>query len=175
MTRFHDQFVELYDAHFPRVLRFLDRLSGDPALASDIAQDTFVRLYRRGAPPDRAGAWLITVALNLLRNSKSTDARRTRLLSEARAEGALSDPTRGPDEAVESADVRRRVRVTLTHLSERDRQLLLLRSEGYRYDELAEVLGLNRASIGVLLARAKRAFREAYEQFGSGVGVSDAS
>jgi RNA polymerase sigma factor (sigma-70 family) len=173
VTRFHDQFVELYDAHFPRVLRFLDRLSGDPTLASDIAQDAFVRLYRRGAPPDRPAAWLITVALNLLRNRRSTDARRSRLLTEARAEAALADPSRRPDEVVESADLRKRVRTTLARLPERDRQLLLLRSEGYRYEELAEALGLNRASVGVLLARAKRAFRAAYEELGG--GASDAS
>ena len=163
MTPFHDRFVELYDMHFARVRRFLDRLSGDPALAADIAQDAFVRLYRRGSSPDEPAAWLITVALNLLRNSKSTAARRHRLLSTARAEATLADSARGPDELAESADLRRRVRAALERVPERDRQLLLLRSEGYRYHELAAALSLNLASVGVLLARAKRTFRAAYE------------
>ena len=166
MTSFHDRFVELYDIHFPRVRRFLDRLSGDPVQAADIAQDTFVRLYRRGSAPDDPAAWLITVALNLLRNSRSTSARRKRLLSAVRGEATVADPFAPPDEAVESADQRARVRAALERLPEREQQLLLLRSEGYRYQELATALGLNPASVGVLLARAKRAFRAAYEERG---------
>jgi RNA polymerase sigma-70 factor, ECF subfamily len=164
VTPFHDRFVELYDRHFPRVWRFLDRLSGDPALASDIAQDTFVRLYRRGAEPDEPIAWLITVALNLLRNRKSTERRRQRLMSVVRSEATLADPARGADEAVEATDTQGRVRAALARVSERERQLLLLRAEGYRYHELAAALALNPASVGALLARAKRAFRTAYEE-----------
>ena len=41
--------------------------------------------------------------------------------------------------------------------------MLLLRAEGYGYRELAAALDLNESSMGTLLARAKRAFREAYE------------
>jgi RNA polymerase sigma-70 factor (ECF subfamily) len=163
---FHDRFVELYDGHFPRVFRFLDRLSGDPALAADLAQEAFVRLYKRDSAPDDPAAWLISVALNLLRNAKSTEARRFRLLSATRSEAALSDPSPDPNEAVESAEAGLRVRAALAQLPDRDRQLLLLRAEGYRYRELAAALGLNPASVGVLLARAKRAFRAAYEERG---------
>jgi len=152
--------------HFPRVRRFLDRLTGDAALAADLAQDTFVRLYRRGAPPDEPAAWLITVALNLLRNTRSTAARRRKLLSTVRGEATVGDASRPPDEIVDAADTQQRVRGALARLAERDRQLLLLRSEGYRYQELAAALQLNPASVGVLLARAKRAFRAAYEERG---------
>jgi len=163
---FHDRFVELYNANFPRLFRALDRLSGDAALAADLAQETFVRLYRRGETPDDPGAWLITVALNLLRNAKSTEARRFRLLSRTRGEATLSDPAPQPGETLERTDVSARVRAALARLPERDQQLLLLRAEGYRYQELAAALGLNAASVGVLLARAKRAFRTVYEERG---------
>jgi RNA polymerase sigma-70 factor (ECF subfamily) len=154
----------LYETHFPRLFRYLDRLSGDAALAADLTQETFVRLYGRAAPPDDPAAWLITVAMNLLRNAKSTAARRIRLLGAARGEATLADPPPEPGAAVDSADLSRRVRAALAQLPERDRHLLLLRAEGYRYRELAAVLELNAASVGVLLARAKRAFRAAYEE-----------
>ena len=160
----HGWFVELYDAHFPRLFRYLDRLSGDPALAADLAQDAFVRLYRRGSPPDDPAAWLITVATNLLRNAGSTRARRKRLLSVTRAEGAVADPPAAPGEALEADEARRRVRAVLDKLPERERRLLLLKAEGYRYHEMAAALDLNPASVGVLLARAKQAFRAAYEE-----------
>jgi RNA polymerase sigma-70 factor (ECF subfamily) len=156
--------VELFHTHFHRLVRYLDRLSGDPELASDLAQEAFVKLLRRGALPDHPEAWLITVAMNLFRNARSTRARRRRLLTTARVEATLGDPMPGPGQLVEATDERERVRAAIDRLGERERQLLLLRAEGYGYRDLAAALGLHEASVGTLLARAKRAFREAYER-----------
>jgi RNA polymerase sigma factor (sigma-70 family) len=155
--------VELFHAHFHRLARYLDRLSGDPALAADLAQEAFVRLHERGSLPDHPEAWLITVAMNLFRNEKATSARRRHLLTAARAETTLGDPPPSPSQAAEASDSRDRVRAAIDRLSERDRQVLLLRAEGYGYRDLAAALELKEASIGTFLARAKRAFREAYE------------
>lgn len=162
-TSFHDQFVELFDAHFHHLYRYLDRLSGEPELAADLAQEAFVKLYRRGSMPDAPKAWLISVAMNLFRNVKSSRTRRHRLLTVARGESAHSDPAQPPDQAAEAADTRRRVRVALDRMPEREERMLLLRAEGYSYRDIAAVLELNEASVGVLLARARRAFRETYE------------
>lgn len=161
-TPFHDQFIALFDAHFHRLYRYLNRLSGEPELAADIAQEAFVRLYRRGSLPDSAEAWLVSVAMNLFRNAKSSRGRRLRLLTPARSEGVLSDPPPSPDEAAAAEDSRRRVRSALDKLPDRDRGMLLLRAEGYSYRDIAVALKLNEASVGVLLARARRAFREVY-------------
>ncbi|MDX2121357.1 MAG: sigma factor, partial [Gemmatimonadota bacterium] len=60
-----DPFDRLFEAQFPRLQRYLDRLSGDGELARDLAQESFLRLYRRSGLPDRPEAWLITVATNL--------------------------------------------------------------------------------------------------------------
>jgi RNA polymerase sigma-70 factor (ECF subfamily) len=160
---FGDQVEALFHGHFHRMVRYLDRLSGDPELASDLAQEAFVRLYRRGSLPDHPEAWLITVAMNLFRNARSTSARRRRLLTAARAEATLGDPAPGPARVLEESDQRERVQAAIERLDERERQLLLLRAEGYGYRELAAALGLRETSVGTLLARAKRAFREAYE------------
>jgi RNA polymerase sigma-70 factor (ECF subfamily) len=155
--------VELFHAHFHRLVRYLDRLSGDPELAADLAQEAFIKLHQRGSMPDRPEAWLITVAMNLFRNVKSTSARRRRLLTPARAEAALGDPMPTPVQCAEAADERDRVRAAIDRLGERERQILLLRAEGYGYRDVAQALDLNEASIGTFLARAKRAFRAAYE------------
>jgi RNA polymerase sigma-70 factor (ECF subfamily) len=163
LPTFEDHFVALFGAEFPRVFRYLDRLSGEPDLAADLAQDAFVRLYQRGAMPERPGVWLITVALNLFRNVKSTGARRRRLLTLARAESVLADPPPTPAQANDATEFSDRVRSAMSRLAPREQQMLLLRAEGYGYRDIASVLSLNEASIGTLLARAKRAFREAYE------------
>ena len=162
-TPFHESFVALFDAHFQRLYRYLDRVSGDPELAADLAQEAFIKLYRRGSLPDLPEAWLITVAMNLFRNARSSRTRRRRLLTVSRGEGAHSDPPPSPEEATVAADARRQVRLAVDRLPDRERDILLLRAEGYSYREIATALDLNAASVGTLLARAVRAFRESYE------------
>lgn len=159
---FHEQFVQLFDAHFRRLYRYLNRLSGEPDLAADIAQETFVRLYQRGEAPETPEAWLITVGTNLFRNERTTSARRLRLLTPERGEDLLADMGAPPDHAALAGDTRRRVRAALEQVPERERRMLLLRAEGYSYKEIALALEIAESSIGTLLARAKSAFRDHY-------------
>jgi RNA polymerase sigma factor (sigma-70 family) len=161
---FHDSFVGLFETHFERLYRYLDRVSGEPELAADIAQETFVRLYRRGALPDAPAAWLISVAMNLFRNAQSSRSRRRRLLTVARGERIHGDPPPSPEEAMLADDTRQRVRRAIDRLPERERNLLLLHAEGYGYRDIAAALELNEHSVGTLLARARRAFRQCYEE-----------
>jgi len=159
---FHERFAELFEAHFGRIYRYLNRLSGDRELAADVAQEAFVRLYQRGSVPDTPVAWLISVAMNLFRNEASARSRRLKLLTPARGESVLGDPPPSPERSLEAKDSRKRVRLVLDRMPERDRDMLLLRAEGYSYRDIALALGLNEASVGVFLARARRAFREIY-------------
>lgn len=160
---FRDLFEAVYHAHHASLFRYLDRLSGDPDLAADIAQEAFIRLCRRGSLPDQPDRWLITVALNLFRNEWTT-SKRHRDLKERRApELSISSPP-SPLEATDASQRRARVRKALDQLSQRDRELLLLRAEGYSYRDLAATLDLNNGSVGTFLARAKRAFQVAYEE-----------
>lgn len=158
---FHDDVARTFAVEFPRLFRFLGRLSGDHDLAADLVQEAFVRLFARGSMPDEPGAWLISVALNLYRNVQTTASRRRRLMTVFRAEAVMADPPPLPGAGLDDESRRAQIRRTLARLSERDRQLLLLRAEAYRYGEIAVALDLNEASVGTLLARAKRAFLEA--------------
>lgn len=159
---FRDRFVGLFDAHFARIFRYLDRVSGDPDLAADLAQETFLRLYRRGSVPDAPEAWLISVAMNLFRNESGTRARRRRLLRAGRDRSWEGDPPPSPDRELDAARTRRRVRAALDRLPERERSLLLLRAEGYGYRDLGRALGIAEGSVGTLLARARERFRKQY-------------
>lgn len=159
---FQQQVVGLFTAHFQRLYRYLNRLSGEPDLAADLAQEAFIRLSGRGSLPEAPEAWLVTVALNLFRNEMTTRSRRRRLLKLRAREGGAEAPAPGPDQAGVAGGNRGRVRAALDRLPERDRQLLLLQAEGYSYRDLALALGLNEASVGALLARARRAFRQSY-------------
>ena len=153
----------MFDARFPALFRWLDRYSGDASLASDTAQETFVRLYDRGSMPVDVGAWLVSVALNLVRDEHRRIARRRRLLLRRSVSDTMADAAPSPEDDVLAVERRVLVRRTLDRLSERERAMLLLREEGYSYRELALALDVTESGVGTMLARAREAFREAYE------------
>jgi RNA polymerase sigma-70 factor, ECF subfamily len=157
-TDFVAAFDRLFAEHHARLHAYLLRMSGDADLAADLAQEAFVRLYQRGSVPDSCAAWLVSVANNLLRNSARQSARRRQLL--ATADRSSTDTGRG-DHAAQQEE-RRRVLAVLAALRPRERELLALLAAGYRYREMAEALDIPEASVGTLLARAKRAFRFRY-------------
>ena len=165
---FHEAFVEVFNAQFERLFRVFDRLSGDPELAADLVQEAFIRLYRRGALPDTPASWLLTVATNLFRNARTRRSRRLALLTRERAAGVHSDPLPTPDAVVESEESRRRVHAVMDRLSDRDRRLLLLSVEGFSYRDIAAAAGVRESSVGVFIARARQAFRKAYEDAADG-------
>jgi RNA polymerase sigma factor (sigma-70 family) len=160
---FDAEFRAVFDARFPALFRWLDRYSGDASLASDTAQETFVRLYERGSMPVDVGAWLVSVALNLVRDEHRRTARRRRLLLRRSVSDTMADAAPSPEDDVLAVERRVLVRRTLDRLSERERAMLLLREEGYSYRELALALDVTESGVGTMLARAREAFREAYE------------
>ena len=72
-----------------------------------------------------------------------------------------------PDEDIERAERIQGVRRALEKLPDRDRQLLLMREEGFKYEEIAGVIGVAPALVGTLIARALRRFVEAYKANGA--------
>lgn len=159
-SSFADAVAALYRERFHSLFRYLDRLTGDPDLAEDLAQDTFVRLHHRGAMPDDPPAWLATVATNLFRDHRRQAIRRAELVSERSAETQPDEPP-SLETQLSVAETRWQVRAALDALPERDRTLLLLRHEGYSYRELARAVGVAEGSVGTLLIRATRTFRGA--------------
>ena len=148
---------ELFRLYHGPLVRMLHRRTGDRDQAEELAQETFARAVE--APPQNPRPWLFAVALNLVREDARTHARRTRRLTLLKSEPQSSP---GPDEELESNERRDAVRAALALLTERDREALLLKAEGFSYDEIAATLGLARGAIGTTLARARRRLVEAY-------------
>lgn len=147
-------FVEYHDS----LVRMLWRRTGDRDRAEEIAQETFARAV--AAPPRNPRPWLFAVALNLIREDARKALRQGRRLQLLKNE--LEPSAAPPDEALERGERAARVRAALAQLNERDREALLLKAEGFNYDEIAETLGLAKGAIGTTLARARRRLVEAY-------------
>lgn len=153
-------FDSLFEKLYPSLFRYLHRLTGDADVADDIAQEAFVRLLRQSLPEAEVRPWLFTVAMNLVRDHARKVERRQRLLTTA---PVLVSTSELPDQAVERSEAVGSVRIVLEQLSPRDQQLLLMREEGFKYEEIAHVIGVAPASVGTLIARALKRFAELYE------------
>jgi RNA polymerase sigma-70 factor (ECF subfamily) len=161
---FEQAFRACYAARYAPLFTYLDRLTGDPDLAADVAQEAFVRLHRRGEMPDQPAGWLVAVANNLVRDERRRVTRQLRLLTEEPSRAPVGAPASDPSDDVERAERISAVRAALERLNVRDRQALLLRHGGYSYREIAAALGLAETSVGTTLVRASHAFRAAFEE-----------
>ena len=148
----------LYHAYHESLVRMVYRRTGDRDRAEDIAQETFARAV--AAPPENPRPWLFAVALNLIREDGRRSVRQGRRLQLLKAESPDSAPI--PDSEFEREEKIQSVRAALDQLTERDREALLLKAEGFNYDEIAATLGLAKGAIGTTLARARRRLVEAY-------------
>ncbi|WP_419164555.1 sigma-70 family RNA polymerase sigma factor [Candidatus Palauibacter sp.] len=157
-------FEAAYESHWVPLFRYVNRMVGDADLAADVVQESFVRLFDQTIPDEEVRRWLFTVATNLVRDDARMAARRRRLLAERYDQSDLShDPMEAPDQAVVRSERVAAVRAALAQLPERDRQLLLMREEGFRYAEIAKVIEVAPGSVGTLLARAVRRFVKALD------------
>lgn len=149
----------LFEAYHESLVRMLWRRTGDRDRAEDIAQETFARAV--ATPPRNPRPWLFAVALNLVREDARKELRQGRRLQLLKND---LEPAPAPDETLERNDQAARVRAALAQLNERDREALLLKVEGFNYDEIAETLGLAKGAIGTTLARARRRLVDAYHE-----------
>lgn len=170
-------FELLFTRHYQRIYRLLYNLVRCREQAEDLAQETFLALYRSPPRPGEGGgvgAWLGRVALNrgynTLRSERRTRHRAAAAWEMTQASAADDDPHSSAIRAEERA----RVRALLERLPERQSKLLLLRYAGFSYAEIAAALEVAPGSVGTLLARAERAFGAlcAHEPFVGAEGTS---
>ena len=151
----------LFRTYHATLVRYLTRRLGDRDWAEEVAQETFVRALRQETIVNER-AWVFAVAHNLVRDGARRDARNRRHLE------LLASEERGahvpaPDLTLERAQDAAFARRALEALGERDRQALLLKEEGLDYGEIADVLKIERSSVGTTLSRARKRLAESYE------------
>jgi RNA polymerase sigma-70 factor (ECF subfamily) len=155
----------LFLVEYRRVTRVIARVTRDPGRAEELAVEVFLKWSRTpSARGPHAAAWLHRVAVRAGLNELRGEARRSwyeRLFAWPAA--ASSGRPRTPEEVHTVSEEQRHARSVLRALPWRSAALLLLRSEGLSYAELAAALNVNPASVGTLLARAQRAFRQEFE------------
>jgi RNA polymerase sigma-70 factor, ECF subfamily len=162
-----DAFRRIVERHQDSVYRLVVRMVRDPALAEDIAQETFLKAYRAlpGYDPRwKLSSWLLKIA----HNATIDHLRRQRLDTTPLDLGPESETgspiERLADDSVLDAEqqlrgraLARDLQAALATLDLAYRELLLLRfQEGMAYQEIAEVAGLPLGTVKVRLHRGRK-------------------
>ena len=157
------EFRAVFLQHYARIVAILVRLLGDLSHSEEVANDAFWRLYRQPAlqVDGNVGGWLYRTATNLGIDALRASGRRRQYEEDAgaaRNEGGAGGPL---DDLMREEECRR-VRAVLASIKPTQAQLLILRSSGLSYKELADALNVKISGIGTMLNRAEEEFRNRY-------------
>jgi RNA polymerase sigma factor (sigma-70 family) len=145
---------------------FLYRHLQNDADSLDLAQETFVRLYRHREsyrPGARFTTWMFQIALNLTRDHARKRARRRTDSLEAAppaATAGLAAPGSAPDAAARRAEEVAAVRAAIAALPGELREVLVLfEYEDKSHAEIAEIIGASPKAVETRLYRARDKLR----------------
>jgi RNA polymerase sigma-70 factor, ECF subfamily len=143
--------LEHYDQEHVAIRRYLSFLGVDAETGREIVQETFLKLHEHllaGGDRSNLRAWLYRVAHNLARNSQiAFRTSRTGSLPDATAGGDLPANTASAEEELLTAERTRRVREAMNQLSLAQKESLVLRAQGLKYREIAEILNLSVSTV----------------------------
>lgn len=154
-----------------RLCAYLERLCGCHALANDLAQETFVRVYKhrhRFRASAKFSTWLFTIATNLVRNHARWQKRHPVTLMEPEdfhdLGGASPDPP--PDQTLQQREKADAVRAAILELPAEQREALVLSAyEGLSHSEIASIMDTNEKVVEMRIYRARKELRKQMEKW----------
>ena len=152
---------EIVEAYQTAVIRYLYRLTGDYETAKDLAQDTFIQAYRalpKTTPDLTLRTWLYRIAINnaLHHRRKKRTVSFVPLEDGPGSEIALESDIGSPVDAMA-------VQEALLRVPEKLRACMVLHyTDGFKYREITETLGISEDAVRMGVARGSDEFRKVY-------------
>ena len=149
-------FDELVERYQSPLRRFLYGLVQDSELAADLCQETFLSAYR-ALPRLKLEqdldltAWLYTIALNQARGV----LRRRRILRWVPFLSASHERAASSPDIATAVVMRDELRRMLERLPVEQRACLLLHADGFRYTEIAHMLGCSLPAVKLRIFRGR--------------------
>lgn len=152
-------FGALMRDHQDEVYTLARRLVGDPHLASDVAQEAFIRAWR-ALPKFRGDAkfstWLYRITVNTSWTQKKRAGRHHASPIEEHTQVAAPVDSQHPEVAGEILELRGRLRHALDRLPDAQREVVVLKDiYGWTHAEIAESMGITVTAAKVRLHRAR--------------------
>lgn len=167
-------FAQLLERHRTSVINFLFRMVQNKAIAEELAQEVFLRVYRSRLSYEASAkftTWLFRIATNLafnwLRDQKGRKSQDS--LQDDAAQAATRRLTDGQP-SVESVLVYQvklhEVREAIAKLPDKQRAAILMHKyEEMEYSQIAKVLGCSESAVKSLLFRAYESLRVRLAQY----------
>lgn len=157
----------LYDAHVERIYRLMHRMAGEPDLAADFTQETFIRAFERLEQyrgESSLATWLhtiaVSVALNGMRKVKRFRSAAEPIMAVEADHRLAVQPTGF------TADLKVRLHAAIDALSEKLRPVFVMHDvEGYTHEEIAGTLGIPVGTSKARLFDARAKLRVALSAF----------
>ena len=167
MTPFERDFEALYIGTRDQILGYLLRRCGQPEDAAELLGEVYLVAWRRRhrlPAGDEARLWLYGVARNVLANDRRAKLRQHNLGQRLRADILSSElVVAGPESG--DPDLLPALRAALAHLSDDDRELVLLAAwEHLEPVEIAAAMGLGAGAVRTRLYRARGRLRHHLER-----------
>jgi RNA polymerase sigma-70 factor (ECF subfamily) len=155
-------FALLLERHRGPVIRFLYRMVQNQAVAEELAQETFLRVYRARAsyePAAKFTSWLFRIAMHLAVNSLR-DGRVEKLQESLDEETQLADRNPTIEQKLLSRAKLDEVRRAIAALPDKQRAAVLMHKyEEMDYKQIARVLNCSESAVKSLLFRAYETMR----------------
>ena len=152
------ELAHLHKQEAAGMFRYAALLTRDCGYAQDAVQEVFLRYFvarTEGQRFSNTKAWLFKVLRNHLIDANRAGQRRVEVGLEE-----IREPADTRDNLDTRLHARDTMRQLMTVLAPRERECVRLRSEGLRYEEIAEVLAVRSGTVGALLARAHSKIRK---------------
>lgn len=161
-----EAFADLVDRHKDAVVSYLTRLTGDRDRADDLAQETFLRLFRSARDYTEQGylrAYLYRIATNLVRSEERRE-RRLRLLAPFLPREAHAEPA--ATSGLLRQELHRQVAAAVAKLPLRYRVPLVLHEiEGWSYLDIAEEIGCREGTVKSRVHRGRQQLKAKLEPY----------
>jgi RNA polymerase sigma-70 factor (ECF subfamily) len=154
-----EEITGYFDEFHDTLMRYLLSFQFGVQDAEDVIQETFFALFKHllaGKPRTNVGGWIFRVSHNLGLKRRGTNLRHRITGADDQDMEFQLHPGLNPEEELLDTQERRRVLAIVRALPDRDRQCLILRAEGLRYREIAEILGI---SLGTVASTLERSFK----------------
>ncbi len=154
------QILKLYDEHRRELLRYAVWMGVGATDAEDVVQESFVRLHGHmaaGKDCSNLRAWLFRVVHNLVISSSRSAEHASLQLTEqewAEVRDSARDVTPNPESALLAKEERTRITARMLSLSPAQLHCMQLRMEGFRYHQIAEILGVSIPTVATNIRRS---------------------
>ncbi len=166
----HEYFEELVRAHGPLVLMVAQAYGDDADRSEDLFQEIWKHVYVKRESYGGHGSfegWLHRLATNVCRSDYRTMKVRSEALNRMTQQGQGKDLSwlpLDPLDETERRELHLRLHRALAHLSKREHEAITLRIlDGRKPEEVAQIMGIEKATVRSHISRAIKRLREVME------------